>query len=120
MVQASCVLHPWWGLQALLAIVSTVFLLSFSLRSLLLTHFRDTQEADFLTGGSLEHNSRLSIWLNLVESKQKEQELEVAERKVRTRRLILQGLGVAQAARTERWLWKEEKHPKISFFFVKK
>ena len=34
--------------------------------------------------------------------------------------IILQGLGVTQAAVTERWPSKEEKTPEKDFFFVKK
>ena len=38
----------------------------------------------------------------------------------RKRERILQGLGVAQAAVTERWPWKEEKTPENQLFFCKK
>ena len=43
---------------------------------------------------------------------------ETAPDKKSTKELfaILQGLGVDQSAVTERWPWKEEKRPKITFF----
>ena len=37
---------------------------------------------------------------------------------VKSVHIILQGLGVAQAAVTERWPQKEQKRPKISFFLI--
>ena len=47
LVQAACVRHPWWRMEAKLALVFTYFL-SFSTPSAF--HFGDTQEAYFFLG----------------------------------------------------------------------
>ena len=61
--------------------------------------------------GPRSHNQTLAVT-----SKTKHPKISF---RIRTK-LILQGLRVAQAAVTERWPQKAEKHPKNHLFFLKK
>ena len=133
------ILAIFFGPGIYLTIVNTEFRSSssFSLLSLSFAFvpLRDTQESNFYGPSYFGQRSGAKAWTNpsplsilknnnLIyhwkKTKYGQHRVKISYKKQNTwkkKKKILQGLGVAQAAVTERWQWKEENPTKICVFF---